>query len=211
MPEATHGRRRPRRRRRAPARSTTARGRAWRRPSGPTSWRRSASSSRPATQDVAETITRGDGLADLVVDHGPGLRVDDGARLLHGPGPRVPVRGAAATACSGRALVRTEPVGVVGAIVPWNVPLFITMLKLGPALAAGRDRRAEAGAGDAARRLPARRRAAEAGLPPGVVNIVPGRPRGGRAPRHPPRRRQDRLHRLHRRGQADRRVCAASS
>jgi betaine-aldehyde dehydrogenase len=37
----------------------------------------------------------------------------------------------------GPALVRREPVGVVGAIVPWNVPLFTTMLKLGPALAAG--------------------------------------------------------------------------
>lgn len=31
-----------------------------------------------------------------------------------------------------------KPVGVVGAIVPWNTPLFIAALKLGPALAAGR-------------------------------------------------------------------------
>ena len=37
----------------------------------------------------------------------------------------------------GPTLVRREPVGVVGAIVPWNVPLFVTMLKLGPALASG--------------------------------------------------------------------------
>jgi aldehyde dehydrogenase (NAD+) len=37
----------------------------------------------------------------------------------------------------GQVLVRREPVGVVGAIVPWNVPLFVTMLKLAPALAAG--------------------------------------------------------------------------
>jgi betaine-aldehyde dehydrogenase len=34
-------------------------------------------------------------------------------------------------------LVRHEPVGVVAAIVPWNVPLFTAALKLGPALAAG--------------------------------------------------------------------------
>src|SRR6202045_1099537 len=33
--------------------------------------------------------------------------------------------------------VRQRPVGVVGAIVPWNTPLFIAALKLGPALAAG--------------------------------------------------------------------------
>ena len=37
----------------------------------------------------------------------------------------------------GSILVRREPVGVVAAIVPWNVPLFVTMLKLAPALAAG--------------------------------------------------------------------------
>jgi len=37
----------------------------------------------------------------------------------------------------GPTLVRQEPVGVAACIVPWNVPLFTTMLKLGPALAAG--------------------------------------------------------------------------
>ena len=37
----------------------------------------------------------------------------------------------------GPALVRQEPVGVVAGIVPWNVPLFVTMLKLAPALASG--------------------------------------------------------------------------
>jgi betaine-aldehyde dehydrogenase len=37
----------------------------------------------------------------------------------------------------GPALVRREPVGVAAAIVPWNVPQFVTMLKLAPALAAG--------------------------------------------------------------------------
>lgn len=35
------------------------------------------------------------------------------------------------------ALVRREPVGVAACIIPWNVPLFVTMLKLGPAMAAG--------------------------------------------------------------------------
>lgn len=37
----------------------------------------------------------------------------------------------------GPAIVRREPVGVAAAIVPWNVPLFVAMLKLAPALAAG--------------------------------------------------------------------------
>ena len=35
------------------------------------------------------------------------------------------------------ALVRREPVGTVAAIVPWNVPFFLTMMKVAPALAAG--------------------------------------------------------------------------
>ena len=37
----------------------------------------------------------------------------------------------------GPALVRKEPVGVAAGIIPWNVPLFITMLKFGPTLASG--------------------------------------------------------------------------
>ena len=37
----------------------------------------------------------------------------------------------------GPALVRKEPVGVVAGIIPWNVPLFITMLKFAPTLASG--------------------------------------------------------------------------
>jgi len=36
-----------------------------------------------------------------------------------------------------RRLVRREPVGVVGAITPWNFPLYLNLCKLGPALAAG--------------------------------------------------------------------------
>ena len=68
--------------------------------------------------------------------------------------------------------VRREPVGVVAAIVPWNVPQFVIMTKLAPALLAGLHGRAQARARDAARRLPARR--------------------DGRGGRHPGRRGQHR-------------------
>jgi seryl-tRNA synthetase len=37
----------------------------------------------------------------------------------------------------GSTVVRREPVGVCAAIIPWNIPFFIAMLKLGPAMAAG--------------------------------------------------------------------------
>ena len=36
-----------------------------------------------------------------------------------------------------RRLIRREPIGVVGAITPWNFPLNLNLAKLGPALAAG--------------------------------------------------------------------------
>ncbi|MFF7475728.1 aldehyde dehydrogenase family protein [Streptomyces sp. NPDC008092] len=70
--------------------------------------------------------------------------------------------------------VRREPVGVVGAIVPWNYPLMLAMMKIAPALAAGCTvvlKPALETALDANELAAA---AEEAGLPPGVLNIVPG-------------------------------------
>lgn len=71
-------------------------------------------------------------------------------------------------------LITHEPVGVVGAIVPWNMPMMIAAWKLAPALAAGNSvvlKPAEA-ASLALLRLGAL--ALEAGLPAGVLNIVTG-------------------------------------
>jgi len=72
-------------------------------------------------------------------------------------------------------LVHREPVGVVGAIVPWNFPLMIGAWKIAPALAAGNSvvlKPAEA-ASLSLLRLAAL--CAEAGLPEGVLNVVTGR------------------------------------
>jgi aldehyde dehydrogenase (NAD+) len=74
----------------------------------------------------------------------------------------------------GTSLVSRQPVGVVGAIVPWNVPQGISFLKLAPALAAGCTvvlKPAEETVLDAFLMAEA---AAAAGLPDGVVNVVPG-------------------------------------
>jgi aldehyde dehydrogenase (NAD+) len=70
--------------------------------------------------------------------------------------------------------VRQLPVGVVGAIVPWNTPLFIAALKLGPALAAGCTVVLKP-APDAPLEFGVLMEAIEeAGLPDGVVNLVNG-------------------------------------
>jgi acyl-CoA reductase-like NAD-dependent aldehyde dehydrogenase len=74
----------------------------------------------------------------------------------------------------GTTLVSRQPVGVVGAIVPWNVPQGISFLKIAPALAAGCTmvlKPAEETVLDAFLMAEA---AAAAGLPPGVLNVVPG-------------------------------------
>ena len=70
--------------------------------------------------------------------------------------------------------VRQVPVGVVGAIVPWNTPLFIAALKLGPALAAGCTVVLKP-APDAPLEFGVLTDVIEAaGIPDGVVNIVNG-------------------------------------
>lgn len=70
--------------------------------------------------------------------------------------------------------VRQVPVGVVGAIVPWNTPLFIAVLKLGPALAAGCTVVLKP-APDAPLSFGVLMDAVEeAGIPDGVVNVVNG-------------------------------------
>jgi betaine-aldehyde dehydrogenase len=89
-------------------------------------------------------------------------------------------------AIGNRVRVRRAPVGVCAAVIPWNVPLFVAVLKLGPALAAGctvvlklapetpLDGYLLADAID------------EAGLPPGVVNVLcAGRENSEYLVRHP--------------------------
>ncbi|WP_330255066.1 aldehyde dehydrogenase family protein [Nocardia sp. NBC_00565] len=81
----------------------------------------------------------------------------------------------------GEVLVRRVPVGVVGAIVPWNVPLFAAALKLAPALSAGCTIVLKP-APDAPLGLSMLTEVVEeAGLPPGVINIVSGGVQTGEA------------------------------
>jgi acyl-CoA reductase-like NAD-dependent aldehyde dehydrogenase len=70
--------------------------------------------------------------------------------------------------------VLREPVGVVGQIVPWNFPLMFTSWKLGPALAAGNTVVLKPAELTPLSSLKVAELIREVGIPPGVVNIVPG-------------------------------------
>lgn len=72
------------------------------------------------------------------------------------------------------ALVSREPVGVVGAIVPWNFPLMIGAWKIAPALAAGNSVVLKPAETASLTLLRLAELAVEAGLPPGVFNVVTG-------------------------------------
>ncbi|MCG7205108.1 aldehyde dehydrogenase [Streptomyces arenae] len=72
------------------------------------------------------------------------------------------------------ALVRRAPLGVVGAVVPWNFPLDIASWKLAPALAAGNSVVLKPAEQSPLSALRLAELAVEAGLPVGVLNVVTG-------------------------------------
>jgi acyl-CoA reductase-like NAD-dependent aldehyde dehydrogenase len=71
-------------------------------------------------------------------------------------------------------LVTREPIGVVAAIVPWNYPLIVTAWKLGAALSTGNSVVLKPASASPLTALRLAELAAEAGLPDGVLNVVPG-------------------------------------
>jgi acyl-CoA reductase-like NAD-dependent aldehyde dehydrogenase len=70
---------------------------------------------------------------------------------------------------------RHEPIGVVGAIVPWNSPLSLLMWKFAPLLAAGCTLVVKPSEYTPVTALELAKRVEEAGLPAGVINVVTGR------------------------------------
>ncbi len=80
----------------------------------------------------------------------------------------------APTGANALALITREPVGVVGAIVPWNYPMIMAAWKLGPALAAGNSVVLKPSEKSPLTALRLAELAVEAGIPPGVFNAVPG-------------------------------------
>jgi 4-guanidinobutyraldehyde dehydrogenase/NAD-dependent aldehyde dehydrogenase len=72
------------------------------------------------------------------------------------------------------ALITREPMGVVGAIVPWNFPLIMAAWKIGPVLAAGNSLVLKPSEKSPFTAIRVAQLAVEAGIPEGVFNVVPG-------------------------------------
>jgi acyl-CoA reductase-like NAD-dependent aldehyde dehydrogenase len=71
-------------------------------------------------------------------------------------------------------LMRREPLGVVAAVVPWNFPLLMASWKIGPALATGNSLILKPAEQSPLTAVRIAELAAEAGIPEGVFNVVPG-------------------------------------
>jgi gamma-glutamyl-gamma-aminobutyraldehyde dehydrogenase len=72
------------------------------------------------------------------------------------------------------AMVVREPIGVVGLVLPWNFPLLMLAWKIGPALAAGCSLVIKPAAETTLTALRVAELAADAGIPRGVFNVLPG-------------------------------------
>jgi acyl-CoA reductase-like NAD-dependent aldehyde dehydrogenase len=131
---------------------------------------------RLEARNAGKPITDARGEMDMVVDT---FRYYAGApqRLT---GETIPVAG-------GQAFTVREALGIVGLITPWNFPLVIASWKLAPALAAGNTVVLKPAELTPLTALEFARIASEAGIPEGVVNVVPGPGRtvGQRLVEHP--------------------------
>ena len=71
-------------------------------------------------------------------------------------------------------LITREPLGVVGCVLPWNFPLMMLAWKIAPALAGGNSVIVKPAEQTSMTALRVAELAIEAGIPPGVLNVLPG-------------------------------------
>ncbi len=135
--------------------------------------KRFAAALRARAQDTATLVSRENGmpisLSRAVNGAFPAVLVNYYAKLIRGFHAEE-VR----PALIGHTIVRREPIGVVAAITPWNYPQALAVMKIAPALAAGCSVVLKASPETALDALVFADAAAEAGLPAGVLNVVPG-------------------------------------
>ncbi|MCC6826826.1 MAG: aldehyde dehydrogenase family protein [Novosphingobium sp.] len=117
------------------------------------------------TLDMGKPVRFTRGAIPLLVDL---LRYFAGAaRTIHGSTPQTSLPGMFAATVK-------EPVGVCGAIIPWNGPLWASVLKIGPVLATGCTLVLKPAEDASLAPLMFADLCAEAGVPPGVINVVTG-------------------------------------
>ena len=111
--------------------------------------------------------------ARLEVTRGAGTLLFSANEALSFSGEEVPMD-ASAHGAGRMAMVIREPIGVIGAITPFNLPLNLSLHKIGPALAAGNAVVHKPASATPVSALELARLFAEAGLPDGALNVVPG-------------------------------------
>ena len=139
---------------------------------------------RERQEALAALIARETGktLRDARAEVGRAARI---AGFFAGEALRLPGESLASVRPGVRVEVRPGPVGVVGAITPWNFPIAIPVWKIAPALAFGNAvvwKPSECASGTASAIMDALAEClGAAGLPPGLVNLVHGDGQAGRA------------------------------
>ena len=98
----------------------------------------------------------------------------DNLRFFAGSARSLEGTGAGVLSTGYTSLLVRRPLGVVGAITPWNFPLIMAVWKLGPALAAGNTMVLKPAPSTPGTTLRLAELATEAGLPAGVLNVVTG-------------------------------------
>jgi betaine-aldehyde dehydrogenase len=96
----------------------------------------------------------------------------DNLRFFAGCARTLEGRSAAEYSGLGTSVIRREPLGVIGAIVPWNYPLYIAMWKIAPALAAGNTLVVKPASLTPLSLLEFSKLVEASGLPAGVFNVV---------------------------------------
>jgi acyl-CoA reductase-like NAD-dependent aldehyde dehydrogenase len=139
------------------------------------------------TEDIARVVTTENGMPFWQSKFANGVLPDEVYRHAANLAETMQWEEEVPAALTGdKTVIRHEPIGVVGAIVPWNGPHAIAAYKVGPALAAGNTvvlKPSPETSLDLEHYIDA---AEAAGIPPGVLNIVPGgRGTGAAVVRHP--------------------------
>lgn len=120
---------------------------------------------------LLDTLDMGKGIAEMT-----GIDVPDSIDCLRWSAECIDkIYGEIApTKSSTLGLITRHPIGVIGAITPWNYPLMMAMWKMAPALAAGNSVILKPSEKASLSCLRFAELASEAGLPDGVLNVVPG-------------------------------------